>query len=197
MSDPVRILLAKSSMDGHDRGIRYMARKFRDAGFEVIFTNFLRASEVVATALEEDVQAVGVSSSSGGHLPIFKQIIVGLEESGLDDVLLLGGGIIPAQDRKTLKDWGVAAIFGPGATAEEAIALIQETVGGAAESAAPMDWYRPLEPVSLRPFSPLRVRRPSLVPPSVLRSPAGPSRLAEYSPRSGSALCRGSTTLKD
>ena len=89
MSDPVRILLAKSSMDGHDRGIRYMARKFRDAGFEVIFTNFLRASEVVATALEEDVQAVGVSSSSGGHLPIFKQIIVGLEESGLDDVLLL------------------------------------------------------------------------------------------------------------
>ena len=136
MSDPVRILLAKSSMDGHDRGIRYMARKFRDAGFEVIFTNFLRASEVVATALEEDVQAVGVSSSSGGPLPIFKQIIAGLEESGLDDVLLLGGGIIPAQDRKTLKDWGVAAIFGPGATAEEAIALIQETVGGAAESAA-------------------------------------------------------------
>ena len=129
MSDPVRILLAKSSMDGHDRGIRYMARKFRDAGFEVIFTNFLRASEVVATVLEEDVSAVGVSSSSGGHMPIFEQLIAGLKESGLDDVMVLGGGVIPDEDEKLLKEWGVAAIFGPGATAEDAIALIQEAVG--------------------------------------------------------------------
>ncbi|MAG96036.1 MAG: cobalamin-dependent protein [Alphaproteobacteria bacterium] len=129
MSDPVRVLLAKPAMDGHDRGIRYVARKFRDAGFEVIFTNFLRASEVVATVLEEDVSAVGVSSSSGGHMPIFEQLIAGLKESGLDDVMVLGGGVIPDDDEKLLKEWGVAAIFGPGATAEDAIALIQETVG--------------------------------------------------------------------
>ncbi|HJP21395.1 MAG TPA: cobalamin-dependent protein [Alphaproteobacteria bacterium] len=129
MSDPVRVLLAKPAMDGHDRGIRYVARKFRDAGFEVIFTNFLRASEVVATVLEEDVSAVGVSSSSGGHMPIFEQLIAGLKESGLDDVMVLGGGVIPDEDEKLLKEWGVAAIFGPGATAEDAIALIQEAVG--------------------------------------------------------------------
>ena len=129
MSKPVRVLLAKPAMDGHDRGIRYVARKFRDAGFEVIFTNFLRASEVVATVLEEDVSAVGVSSSSGGHMPIFEQLIAGLKESGLDDVMVLGGGVIPDEDEKLLKEWGVAAIFGPGATAEDAIALIQEAVG--------------------------------------------------------------------
>ena len=129
MSDPVRVLLAKPAMDGHDRGIRSVARKFRDAGFEVIFTNFLRASEVVATVLEEDVSAVGVSSSSGGHMPIFEQLIAGLKESGLDDVMVLGGGVIPDEDEKLLKEWGVAAIFGPGATAEDAIALIQEAVG--------------------------------------------------------------------
>ncbi len=129
MSDPVRVLLAKPAMDGHDRGIRYIARKFRDAGFEVIFTNFLRASEVVATALEEDVRAVGVSASSGGHMPIFEQLLAGLKESGLDDVRVIGGGIIPDEDEVLLKEWGVAAIFGPGATAEDAIALIEERVG--------------------------------------------------------------------
>ena len=129
MSDPVRVLLAKPAMDGHDRGIRYIARKFRDAGFEVIFTNFLRASEVVATALEEDVRAVGVSASSGGHKPIFEQLLAGLKESGLDDVMVIGGGIIPDEDEVLLKEWGVAAIFGPGATAEDAIALIEERVG--------------------------------------------------------------------
>ncbi len=129
MSDPVRVLLAKPAMDGHDRGIRYIARKFRDAGFEVIFTNFLRASEVVATALEEDVRAVGVSASSGGHMPIFEQLLAGLKESGLDDVMVIGGGIIPDEDEVLLKEWGVAAIFGPGATAEDAIALIEERVG--------------------------------------------------------------------
>jgi methylmalonyl-CoA mutase C-terminal domain/subunit len=123
-------------MDGHDRGIRYIARKFRDAGFEVIFTNFLRASEVVATVLEEDVRAVGVSSSSGGHMPIFKQLIAGLKESGLDDVMVLGGGVIPDEDEVLLKEWGVAAVFGPGATAEDAIALIEKTVGEATVNAA-------------------------------------------------------------
>ena len=136
MSDPVRVLLAKPTQDGHDRGVRYVAKKFRDAGFEVIFTNFLLASEIVATALEEDVNVIGVSSSSGGHMPVFEDLIAGLKEIGLDDVTLLGGGVIPADDEKQLKEWGIAAIFGPGTTAEAAIELIQENVGKARENAA-------------------------------------------------------------
>ena len=136
MSDPVRVLLAKPAMDSHDRGIRYVAKKFRDAGFEVIFTNFLLAPEIVATALEEDVNVIGVSSSSGGHMPVFEELVAGLEEIGLGEVLLLAGGVIPADDEVQLKEWGVAAIFGPGTSAESAIELIQENLGRAKEDAA-------------------------------------------------------------
>ena len=102
----------------------------RDAGFEVIFTNFLLPSEIVNTAVEEDVQVVGVSSSSGGHLPVFQDLIAGLKENGLDDIVLIGGGVIPRDDEDLLKASGVAAIFGPGTTAEDAIALIRERVAG-------------------------------------------------------------------
>lgn len=128
MADPVRVLLAKPTHDCHDRGVRYVAKKMRDAGFEVIFTNFLLPSEIVNTAVEEDVQVVGVSSSSGGHLPVFEDLIAGLCENGLGDVVLIGGGVIPRDDVETLKAAGVAAIFGPGTTAEDAIALIRERV---------------------------------------------------------------------
>ena len=138
MTDPVRVLLAKPTHDCHDRGVRYVAKKMRDAGFEVIFTNFLLPSEIVNTAVEEDVQVVGVSSSSGGHLPVFQDLIAGLKENGLDDIVLIGGGVIPRDDEDLLKASGVAAIFGPGTTAEGAIALIRERVAGSsqAESAA-------------------------------------------------------------
>ena len=132
MSDPVRVLLAKPTHDCHDRGVRYVAKKMRDAGFEVIFTNFLLPSEIVDTAVEEDVQVVGVSSSSGGHMPVFEDLIAGLQENGLDDVVLIGGGVIPKDDEDALKARGVAAIFGPGTTAEDAIALIQQRVAGTA-----------------------------------------------------------------
>jgi len=130
MTDPVRVLLAKPTHDCHDRGVRYVAKKMRDAGFEVIFTNFLLPSEIVNTAVEEDVQVVGVSSSSGGHLPVFQDLIAGLKENGLDDIVLIGGGVIPRDDEDLLKASGVAAIFGPGTTAEDAIALIRERVAG-------------------------------------------------------------------
>ncbi len=136
MAQPLRVLLAKPTQDCHDRGVRYVAKKFRDAGFEVIFANFLLASEVVETALEEDVDVIGVSSSSGGHMPVFEELITGLEENGLGDVLLLGGGVIPKEDAAQLKEWGVKAIFGPGTTAEDAIALIREGVAGKEESVA-------------------------------------------------------------
>ena len=131
MTDPIRVLLAKPTHDCHDRGVRHVARKLRDAGFEVIFTNFLLPSEIVSTALEEDVAVVGVSSSSGGHMAVFEDLIAGLEAEGLDDVILLGGGVIPKDDEAVLKDWGVAAIFGPGTTAEDAIAMIRDRTGAA------------------------------------------------------------------
>jgi methylmalonyl-CoA mutase C-terminal domain/subunit len=133
MTDPVRVLLAKPTHDCHDRGVRYVAKKMRDAGFEVIFTNFLLPSEIVNTAVEEDVQVVGVSSSSGGHLPVFQDLIAGLKENGLDDIVLIGGGVIPRDDEDLLKASGVAAIFGPGTTAEDAIALIRERVAGSSQ----------------------------------------------------------------
>jgi len=121
-----RVLLAKPSPDCHDRGVRYVARKFRDAGFHVIFMNFLLPSEIANTALDEDVQVIGVSSSSGGHMPLFEDLIALLKEQGLGDILLLGGGVIPNDDHETLKQWGVKAIFGPGTTADDAIALIRQ-----------------------------------------------------------------------
>ena len=130
MSDPVRVLLAKPTQDCHDRGVRYVAKKMRDAGLEVIFTNFLLATEIVDTAVEEDVQVVGISSSSGGHMPVFEDLIAGLKENGLDDVLLIGGGVIPKEDQDSLRKWGVKAIFGPGATAEAAIEMIESHFAG-------------------------------------------------------------------
>jgi methylmalonyl-CoA mutase, C-terminal domain len=132
MSEPIRVLLAKPTQDCHDRGVRYVARKFRDAGFEVIFTNFLLASEVVHTALEEDVNVIGISSSSGGHMPVFEELLAGMVEQGLEDVIVLGGGVIPPEDAASLLQRGVSAIFGPGTTAEDAIALIRGRLGAEA-----------------------------------------------------------------
>jgi len=126
----VRVLLAKPTHDCHDRGVRLVARKFRDAGFEVIFFNFLLPQEIVNTAVEESVQVIGISASSGGHMPIFEDTIAGLAKEGMDDVMLIGGGIIPPNDARTLKEWGIKAIFGPGTTAEDAITMINEAFAG-------------------------------------------------------------------
>lgn len=128
MTSNIRILLAKPTHDCHDRGVRYLARKLVDAGFEVIFTNFLLAQEVVQTAVEEDVEVVGISSSSGGHLPVFEDLVAGLAETGLDDVLLIGGGVIPQDDEAALLNMGVAAVFGPGSKADDVIAVIRDQV---------------------------------------------------------------------
>ena len=137
MSEPIRVLLARPTQDCHDRGVRYLARKMRDAGFEVILTSFLLADEVVKTAVEEDVRVIGISSSSGGHMPVFEDLVAGVRSEGLDDVLLIGGGIIPDEDRIVLRRMGIAAIFGPGASADEAIELIVERVGDGVPAARP------------------------------------------------------------
>ncbi len=124
--EPVRVLLAKPTHDCHDRGVRLVAKKMRDAGFEVIFINFLLPDEVVRAAVDEDVHVVGVSTSAGGHLPIFEDLIAGLASHGRDDAILIAGGVIPPQDEATLLSWGVEAVFGPGTNATQAIELIMQ-----------------------------------------------------------------------
>lgn len=124
MTKKIRVLLTKPTQDSHDRGVRYLARKFRDAGFEVVFTNFLVADDIVATALQEDVDVIGVSSSSGGHMPVFEELMAGLRAASVDDVLVIGGGVIPDADARELASIGVAEVFGPGASAESAIEFI-------------------------------------------------------------------------
>lgn len=126
MPRPTRVLLAKPTHDCHDRGIRYLARVLRDAGYEVIFMNFLLADEVVHAAVAEDVAVIGISSSSGGHLPAFEDLMEGLEREGADDIVVIGGGVIPPNHVRELKDIGVGEVFGPGASAEDALSWLSD-----------------------------------------------------------------------
>ena len=128
MTEVVRVLLAKPTHDGHDRGVRYIARKFRDAGFEVIFTTFLLADEVAAMAIEEDVNVIGISSSSPGHMAVFEDLFASLKKHGLEDILVIGGGVISGKDQAVLKEWGVARVFGPGSSSEDSVEFIRQQV---------------------------------------------------------------------
>ncbi len=120
MSRPLRVLVAKVGLDGHDRGARVIATALRDAGMEVIYTGLRQTPEmVVNAALQEDVDAIGVSILSGAHMTVFPRIISLMKEKGLNDVLLTGGGIIPEEDAKALQEMGVGKLFAPGtATAD-------------------------------------------------------------------------------
>jgi methylmalonyl-CoA mutase C-terminal domain/subunit len=114
---PYRVVVAKPGLDGHDRGVKVIARALRDAGFEVIYTGLFQTPEQVAeTALQEDADAVGLSVLSGAHLTLFPRVVEELHKRGLDDVVVFGGGIIPEADIATLKKKGVAMIFTPGAS---------------------------------------------------------------------------------
>jgi methylmalonyl-CoA mutase C-terminal domain/subunit len=114
---PYRVVVAKPGLDGHDRGIKVIARALRDAGFEVIYTGLFQTPEQVAeTALQEDADAVGLSVLSGAHMTLFPRVVDELHKRGLDDVLVFGGGIIPEPDIPKLEEAGVAAIFTPGAS---------------------------------------------------------------------------------
>ncbi|HYE74938.1 MAG TPA: cobalamin B12-binding domain-containing protein [Blastocatellia bacterium] len=124
----IRVLLAKPGLDGHDRGVKVIARALRDAGMEVIYTGLRQTPEqIVNAALQEDVQIVGLSILSGAHMTIFPRVRELMNEKELDDVLLFGGGIIPEDDIPKLKELGVAAIFLPGTSTEEIIKFIRET----------------------------------------------------------------------
>jgi methylmalonyl-CoA mutase C-terminal domain/subunit len=117
MSRPIRVLVAKVGLDGHDRGAKVIATALRDAGMEVIYTGLRQTPEmVVNAALQEDVDAIGVSILSGAHMTVFPKIIALMKEKNMQDVLLTGGGIIPEDDMQVLQDLGVGKLFAPGTT---------------------------------------------------------------------------------
>ena len=125
MPTPLRIVIAKPGLDGHDRGAKVVARALRDAGHEVIYTGLRRTPEqIVRIAMDEDAQVVGLSSLSGGHGFLFPKVCELLQEAGLDDVVVFGGGIIPERDRPALYESGISAIFGPGTTSTEMIEFL-------------------------------------------------------------------------
>lgn len=127
-----RILVAKPGLDGHDRGIKVVARALRDAGMEVIYTGLHQTpDQIAAAAVQEDVDAVGLSCLSGAHMTLFPRVVQLLEEQGASDILVFGGGIIPETDIPQLKDAGIAEIFTPGAPTTEIISWVQEHVGAA------------------------------------------------------------------
>ena len=128
---PLRVLVAKIGLDGHDRGAKVIATSLRDAGMEVIYTGLRQTPEmVVNTALQEDVDAIGISILSGAHMTVFPKVMALLKEKGLNDVLLTGGGIIPEDDVKRLNELGVGKLFPPGTTTSAIAAYIKDWVKG-------------------------------------------------------------------
>jgi methylmalonyl-CoA mutase C-terminal domain/subunit len=126
---PVRVLVAKVGLDGHDRGAKVIAAALRDAGMEVIYTGLRQTPEmVVSAALQEDVDAIGVSILSGAHMTVFPRIMALMKEKGMDDVLLTGGGIIPETDMAELNDIGVGKLFPPGTRTEDIAVYITDWV---------------------------------------------------------------------
>src|ERR1700755_2853142 len=126
---PVRVLVAKVGLDGHDRGAKVIATALRDAGMEVIYTGLRQTPEmVVNAALQEDVDAIGISILSGAHMTIFPKVIGLLKEKGMNDVLLTGGGIIPEDDMRQLQQMGVGRLFAPGAPTAEISGYIRDWV---------------------------------------------------------------------
>jgi methylmalonyl-CoA mutase C-terminal domain/subunit len=126
---PIKVLIAKPGLDGHDRGAKVLARGLRDEGFEVVYTGLRQTPEMVATAaLQEDVDVVGLSILSGAHMTLVPRICGLLREKGLDDVLVAAGGIIPDDDLPALREAGVAAVFGPGTTIAEVADFIRANV---------------------------------------------------------------------
>jgi methylmalonyl-CoA mutase C-terminal domain/subunit len=127
-----RVLVAKLGLDGHDRGVKVVARLLRDAGFEVIYTGLRQTPEmVVAAARDEDVDAVGLSMLSGAHLALAPPVVAGLRAEGLD-IPVVVGGIVPDQDLSALAEAGVAEVIGPGATADEVVAVMERAIAGRA-----------------------------------------------------------------
>lgn len=129
MNRPIRVLVAKVGLDGHDRGAKIIATALRNEGMEVIYTGLRQTPEmVVNAALQEDVDAIGISILSGAHMTVFPKVIGLMKEKGLNDVLLTGGGIIPDDDMKALKEMGVGELFAPGTSTSDIANYIKDWV---------------------------------------------------------------------
>jgi len=129
MADKIRVLIAKPGLDGHDRGAKVVAQALRDAGMEVIYTGLRQTPEMIAeAALQEDVDVVGLSVLSGAHMTLFPRVIELLRANGMEGVVVIGGGIIPAQDVPGLQKMGVAAVFGPGTSTGEIVRYVRQAV---------------------------------------------------------------------
>jgi|TARA_B110000444_G_scaffold84329_1_gene79683 methylmalonyl-CoA mutase C-terminal domain/subunit len=129
MNRKVRILMAKPGLDGHDRGIKVLAAAYRDAGMEVIYLGLRQTPEmIVSSALQEDVDVIALSSLNNAHMTIFPNVLNLMKEKGLDDILLVGGGIIPKKDIEELESLGMGKLFGPGTPVNETIVYINKWV---------------------------------------------------------------------
>ena len=125
----IRVLVAKPGLDGHDRGAKVIARALRDAGMEVVYTGIRQTPEMIAeAALQEDVDVVGMSILSGAHMALFPRVMDLLRQGGMDDVLVIAGGIIPDEDVSALRDLGITGIFGPGTPTDAIVSFIRENV---------------------------------------------------------------------
>ena len=130
MTRPIRVLVAKPGLDGHDRGAKVVAAALRDAGMEVIYTGLHQTPEMIATAaIQEDVDVVGLSILSGAHMTLFPRVLDLLQAEGRDDILLTGGGIIPLEDMDALATLGVGKLFGPGSPTGDLVAYIKDWFG--------------------------------------------------------------------
>lgn len=129
MDKKIRVIVAKAGLDGHDRGAKVIAAALRDAGMEVIYTGLRQTPQmIVEAAIQEDVDAIGISLLSGAHMTIFPKVLELMKQNGMDDVLLFGGGIIPAEDIKKLKEMGVGELYTPGANTQNIIKFLKEWV---------------------------------------------------------------------
>lgn len=132
MGGRIRVVVAKPGLDGHDRGVKVVARALRDAGMEVIYTGLHQTPEqIVQTAIQEDAAAIGLSVLSGAHMTLFARVIELLREQGADDIIVFGGGIIPDADIPELQRMGVAKIFTPGTPTQEIVEWVRATVPAA------------------------------------------------------------------
>jgi methylmalonyl-CoA mutase, C-terminal domain len=132
----IRVLLAKPGLDGHDRGVKVIARALRDAGMEVIYTGLRQTPEmVVSAAVQEDVDVIGLSILSGAHMTLFPRVVELARAAGLDDVIVFGGGIIPNEDVPRLKELGVSEVFTPGARMDEIVDYIRKNSRNATQPA--------------------------------------------------------------
>lgn len=130
MSQTYRVIIAKPGLDGHDRGAKVVARALRDAGFEVIYTGLHQTPEqIVETAIQEDADVIGLSSHSGAHMTLFPKVTAQLADQGVDDIVVFGGGIIPAEDVSELQEAGVERVYGPGASTQDIVAWLHERLG--------------------------------------------------------------------